>query len=344
MSLMHSMGLGLLITATLLVSHQSVFAANADCKLPESTKQSRPRAEQGPAEVSVAVYLLDIPNVNDADQSFVADVFLRFTWQDPRLAHAHPTPCIVGLDELWHPRLVLLNQRKVEKQLSDGVQVFQDGSVVYRQRFYGTFSLPNDLRNFPFDQQNLPISIVARLPAEEVNLVADPSIFGIAERMSVANWNIEPPVSQSGKLSVAPGNPELARFDIYFSAQRNSTYYVWKIFIPMSLVIFMSWTVFWVSPQHPIRLSISATSMLTLIAFRLAVGGTLPPIPYLTELDLFTIGATAIVFTALIETVASTALWDQERPDSALRLNRWSKVVFPFSFVALLGFIIGLPT
>lgn len=340
MALKRRVSLGLFITAALLVSLQPVFAADADCKLPRLAKQSRPGAEQGPAKVSVAVYLLDIPKVNDADQSFVADVFLRFTWQDPRLAHTHPTPCIVGLDELWHPGLVLLNQRRVEKQLSDGVQVFKDGIVIYRQRFYGTFSLPNDLRNFPFDQQNLPISIVARLPAEEVTLVADSSIFGIAERMSVANWDIGPPVSQSGKLSVAPGNPELARFDIYFSAQRHSTYYVWKIFVPMSLVIFMSWTVFWVSPQHPIRLSISATSMLTLIAFRLAVGGSLPPIPYLTELDLFTIGATAIVFTALIETVASTALWDQERPEMALRLNKWSKVAFPLSFVGLVGFII----
>ncbi len=335
----HSVSIGLIITAILLCSHQTVFAANADCKFPELAKHSRPGSEQDPTAVNVSVYLLDIPNVNDADQSFVADVFLRFAWRDPRLAHARQAPCIVDLDELWHPRLVLLNQRKVEKQLRDGVQIDLDGSVTYRQRFYGTFSLPNDLRNFPFDQQNLPISIVSRLPAEEVVLVADSSIFGIAEKISVANWYIGAPVSKNSNLSVAPGNPELARFDIYFPAQRSSTYYVWKIFIPMTLVIFMSWTVFWVNPQHPIRLSISATSMLTLIAFRLAVGGSLPPIPYLTKLDLFTICSTAIVFAALIETVASTALWDQERPESALRLNNLSRIVFPLSFVAAVGFI-----
>ena len=341
MLLMHKVSIGFLITAMLLCSDQTVFAANADCNFPESAQQSRPGAGQGPTAISVAVYLLDIPQIDDADQSFVADIFLRFTWKDPRLVHTRQVPCVIGFDKLWHPRILLLNQRNVEQQLNDGVQVFADGNVVYRQRFYGTFSLPNDLRDFPFDEQNLPISIIARFSAEEVNLVQDSSIFGTAGKISVANWRIGTPVSVSGKFTVAPNNPELARFDIYFSAQRHSSYYVWKIIFPMSLVIFMSWAVFWVSPQHLIRLSISATSILTLIAFRLAVGGSLPPISYLTKLDLFTIGATAMVFTALIETVASTALWDQERQDLASQLNRWSRVIFPLSFVALLGFMIG---
>lgn len=341
MSLIRTVSIGLLTTATLLSLNQAVFASNNDCQFPESVKQTRPAAEQGPTKVSIAVYLLDIPKIDDADQSFVADVFLRYTWQDLRLTHTRQAPCIVSLDELWHPRLLLLNQRDVKQQLNDGVRVSADGSVVYPQRFYGTFSLPNDLRDFPFDQQNLPISIVARFPAEEVTLIEDKSIFGKADKMSVANWHIRLPVPKSSRLTVVPGDSDLPRFDIYFPAQRHSSYYVWKIIVPMSLVIFMSWTVFWVSPQHTIRFSISATSMLTLIAFRLAVGGSMPPIPYLTVLDLFTVGSTVLVFTALIETVASTALWDHEHSESALRLNRWSRAIFPIAFVALVGFTIG---
>ena len=340
MPLMTSMKFIACIAALTLCSFQTVSAASADCAFPESVKESRPNVQPGQTVVQVAVYLLDIPAIDDADQSFIADVFLRFTWKDPRLAHARPTPCIISLDEVWNPRLILFNQRKVEKQLSDGAQVSADGSVVYRQRFYGTFSLQSNLESFPFDQQNLSLSVIARLPAEDVVLVPDPSVFGLAEKISVANWAIGTPTSASGKLSVAPGNPELARFDIHFPAQRNSSYYVWKIFLPMSLVIFMSWTVFWVSPLQPIRLSISATSMLTLIAFRLAVSGSLPPIPYLTQLDLFTIGSTALVFAALVETVVTTALWDQEKLDVALRINHWSRIVFPLLFAALFGYII----
>ncbi len=341
MRLMSSMKIIACITAWILCSTHTVFAANADCEFPDSIKHSRPDAQQGQTVVSVAVYLLDIPAIDDADQSFIADVFLRFTWKDPRLVHARETPCIVNLDEVWHPPLILLNQRKVEKQLKDDVQVFADGSVAYRQRYYGTFALQADLRSFPFDQQNLPVSVVARLPVEEVVIIADPSIFSIADKISVANWVIGKPISESGILQPTPSLPKLPRFDIHFPAERNSDYYVWKIFIPMTLVIFMAWTVFWVSPQQPIRLSISATSMLTLIAFRLAVSGSLPPVPYLTALDLFTIGSTALVFAALVETVVTTALWDQEHLDSALRINRWSRIVFPLTFIAFIGFMIA---
>ena len=78
--------------------------------------------------------------------------------------------------------------------------------------------------------------------------------------------------------------------------------------------------------------------MLTLIAFRFALGSTLPPIPYLTEFDVFIVGATLLVFAALVEAVATTALWDKERQQLAHRLNHWSKVLFPVVFIVLLAF------
>jgi cadmium resistance protein CadD (predicted permease) len=80
--------------------------------------------------------------------------------------------------------------------------------------------------------------------------------------------------------------------------------------------------------------------MLTLIAFRLALGSSLPPIPYLTEFDVFTIGATMLVFAALVEAVVTTALWDRERQQLAHRLNHVSKVLFPtaFAMVVVLSF------
>jgi len=54
---------------------------------------------------------------------------------------------------------------------------------------------------------------------------------------------------------------------------------VWKLIVPMSFVVFMSWAVFWLSPQNLAPCTgLSATSMLTLIAFRLALGSSLPPI------------------------------------------------------------------
>jgi len=112
---------------------------------------------------------------------------------------------------------------------------------------------------------------------------------------------------------------------------------VWKLIVPMSFVVFMSWAVFWLSPQNLApRTGLSATSMLTLIAFRLALGSSLPPISYHTELDVFTIGGTILVFVALAQAVVTTALWEREQKQLAQSLNSLSRVLFPAAFALLL--------
>jgi hypothetical protein len=83
------------------------------------------------------------------------------------------------------------------------------------------------------------------------------------------------------------------------------------------------------------RTRLSATFMLTLIAFRLALGSSVLPLAYPTELDVFTIGATVLVFTALAQAMVTTALWERERKQLAQHLNAVSRVFFPAAFVVL---------
>ena len=47
------------------------------------------------------------------------------------------------------------------------------------------------------------------------------------------------------------------------------------------------------------------TSMLTLIAYRFAIDSQLPPLPYMTRLDVFILTSTLLVFFSLIEVVVT---------------------------------------
>src|SRR4051812_36284102 len=61
-----------------------------------------------------------------------------------------------------------------------------------------------------------------------------------------------------------------------------------KSFLPLVLIVMMSWAVFWIDPNTSnSQISIAVTSMLTLIAYRFAVDGQLPRLPYMTRLDTF---------------------------------------------------------
>ena len=308
----------------------------ADCEFPDSVRHSRPGAGHAATEVRVGAYLIDISRIEDADQSYQADIFLRYDWKDERLAGARATSCTLPRDTVWHPDVLVVNRRSVQSQMNEVVEVQPDGSVRYVQRLIGDFAVRLKMKHFPFDTQQLPVTLVARYAPEQLKLLPDNELVGIAETLSTPNWKIGKPVLSSGSYAVLPGR-DIARLEIVFPAERRSAYYVWKLIVPMSFVVFMSWAAFWISPQNIApRIGLSATSMLTLIAFRLALGSSLPPIPYLTEFDVFTVGVTMLVFAALLQAVATSALWDGERKTQALRLNRVSRWLFPVVFAALL--------
>jgi hypothetical protein len=96
----------------------------------------------------------------------------------------------------------------------------------------------------------------------------------------------------------------------------------------------MSWIVFWIDPtQSGTQISVAVTSMLTLIAYRFAIGTTLPKVSYLTRLDFFILASTVLVFTSLIEVVVTSILAHKEQLARARMIDRWARWLFPAAFI-----------
>jgi hypothetical protein len=95
----------------------------------------------------------------------------------------------------------------------------------------------------------------------------------------------------------------------------------------------MSWTVFWIDPTNggP-QISVAVTSMLTLIAYRFAIGSEVPKLPYLTRLDGFILAGSLLVFLSLIEVMLTDQTRDRQ-PDGSCPDYRSS---MPHSFPARL--------
>jgi hypothetical protein len=135
----------LMMNIPVLAQGQTGSSPEPGCEFPDSARHSRPDVGQGATEIRVGVYLLDIPRIDDADQSYVADIFLRYEWKDARLANGRDAPCTVPAADIWNPGVLVANQRSVQRQMNEVVEVQADGTVRYVQRFYGTYSLPLDL-------------------------------------------------------------------------------------------------------------------------------------------------------------------------------------------------------
>ncbi len=131
----------------------------------------------------------------------------------------------------------------------------------------------------------------------------------------------------------------MPRVDHPIRARRVADYYRLKVFLPLALIVFMAWTVFWVDPQDfgP-QVGVATASVFTLIAFQLSLSNTLPRIAYTTKLDEFILGSTVLVFLALGEAIATGRMARKNRHDLALRIDRVSRLLYPTLFLVLAAF------
>jgi hypothetical protein len=320
-------------------------ALRADAPTALRAEALRPDADAGPTRIEVGLWLADISRIDSAAQTFTANLSITLSWKDGRLAHGQPGVKQFNLKDVWNPNWLIVNAAsKLEPTFPEIVEVAGDGTVNYRQRLIGTFAQRLDLRAFPFDDASFRIRLVSvGHSPDEVVFVPNaatvaagfPDGAGIAPELTLQDWRITGFGTRVLPYQLSP-RVELAGYAFEFHAERLRQHYILKVIVPLLLIVMMSWTVFWI--DHSLgnsQVSVAVTSMLTLIAYRFAIGNEVPRLPYLTDLDAFILVGTLMVFLALIEVITTTALGVKGRQALARTIDRRCRVLFPVVFVAL---------
>jgi hypothetical protein len=82
----------------------------------------RPRAQDGPTQVSVGIWIADITSIDSAQQSFTAEIAVVLRWKDPRLAHTGNGVVRYPVEQVWHPRVSIVNETNaVSRKFPDSV-------------------------------------------------------------------------------------------------------------------------------------------------------------------------------------------------------------------------------
>ena len=313
--------------------------------LNSSADISRPDLEsQSVTTIYTTIFVTDVDDVDSANQSFVANVYIEFHWHDSRLKSADNTSRRVSFDQVWHPRIQIVNQQHLFRTFPESFEVSKEGDVVYRQRYWGDFSQPLDLKDFPTDSQQLEIQIVAvGYNENEVLFVQNPDEpSGLADELSVTEWKVSHWTAEAMIYLPAKNVEPLSGFHFVIHVDREVVYYAIKIIVPLMLIVAMSWLVFWIDPKESgSQISVAITSMLTLIAYRFSIGELVPKVSYLTRLDYFILGSTLMVFLTLLLVIITANLAKSGQTHLAFRVDRWSRVIFPsmLIFVTLFSFL-----
>jgi hypothetical protein len=337
------------ISSITLIFPPGISAQEIDGQAELST--TRPDPKGVPTKVRVHLFVINIESVSDAEQSYKANVAIFATWKDPRLVcKPGQDPDLIRtykLDQVWHPSVYILNQRRVFKQGKDVIRVDCVGNAEYSQIFYGDFLTLANIKDFPFDARPLNIDVISKeYGPEEVELSLEEEFTGRTDKFSITDWYIDStPTTESSVYKVKGkfAQKSFSRLIFSFNADRNTQYYIWKIIVPMMLIVFMSWCVFWIPlDQLGAKIGLSVTSMLTLIAYRFALSNLTPKVDYLTRFDKFTFASTLLIFLALVVTVATGSLSAKGRGELAEKIGSYSKFVFPAAFimVIILSFLV----
>src|SRR6266513_2258319 len=302
----------------------------------------RPNADSGPTQISVGIWVADISNIDSAQQNFTAELAVVLRWKDSRLAHTGKGIVRYPLEQIWHPRLSIVNEtNSVSRKFPDSVEVDPDGTVTSRQRYAGAFTQPLRLQSFPFDRQTFRVQLVAvRYQSNEVMFVPDQvwirdglkEAGGISPAVTLPDWTIEKWELKPLVYALAPHH-QYSSYAFEFTASRNVQHYLLNVILSLVLIVMMSWAVFWIDPIHAnSQISVAVTSMLTLIAYRYAVDTQLPRLPYMTRIDLFFLVSTLLVFFSLIEVLVTTILDNNQQTERAKKIDRYCRVIFPVIF------------
>ena len=87
--------------------------------------------------------------------------------------------------------------------------------------------------------------------------------------------------------------------------------FVWRVLVPLTLLVIVSWSVFWFEPTglQP-QISTCMATLISLVAFEFAVDFAMPKVPYLTLTDMHAMIGFGFVAAAVVAVAAEA----DERP------------------------------
>lgn len=307
------------------------------CDVLDVRADERPRKEGEATKITLGVQVVDVTNIDDVNQSINVDFIVRQTWTDSRMIPFEG--CKFTLEKVWTPHIDIVNSGHLWTRLRDYVEVFQFGRVQYMQRYHGAVVFPYQAHRFPFDKHEISLSFLSlEYGRPEVVLVNDDKFTGRTPNdFNVADWSIGTVLAFVQTTYLDAAERDHSQLNITLTAQRRTSYFFWKVMVPLTLIVAMSWSVFWLDPaRYGPQVGLSATSMLTLIAFLFATQAIVPRLNYLTIMDKFVLGSTILVFLALVEAVMTAYFIAKEREALAVRMDRYCRAIFPAAFVVMI--------
>lgn len=311
--------------------------------------EGRPLFRQ-PIQVRVGIRLDQIIEVNQRGENFGVVGDLSLEWVDPAFAF-NPDLCqcavkvmdsalfekFLAENYLHWPRFIFYNQQGKRWTQGEVFRIYPDGRVSYYERFSATLQAPDfNFRKFPFDTQQFFIRLQSLDAEEDYQFVNIPELTSIGQQLGEEEWYITKHDTSVTSVMVAD-DTAASQFSLQFLCQRHLSYYVFRIFVPLLLIIAVSWVSFFLQ-DYAKRVDISGANLLVFIAFNFTIGSDLPRLGYLTLLDTMLIVAFVVTTLTVICNVALKRLNVAGKTQLTQKIDAYILWGYPIFYVV--GFLV----
>jgi hypothetical protein len=307
---------------------------------------------QQPIEVQVGMKMEQISSVDQKAENFGAVVDMRMEWTDPRLAFS-PASCqclfqtfTLGSFEKFMrdkgvndwPSFTLFNQQGRRDSQNQQVVVLPNGRAIYVERFSATLQAPDfDFRRFPFDEQQFFIRVRLVFPQEFFVYSELEGFSNLGQQLGEEEW-----IVTDFDTSVDTHNGS-SRFSFGFEATRHLNFYIFRFFVPVLIIIVVSWTTFFLR-DYGKRVDVASANLLLFIAFNFTISNDLPRLGYLTLIDTILVSTFVVTGLVVVFNVYLKRLEVTGKESFAQRVDKYMIWIYPLAYLIAFGTVTFLFT
>jgi hypothetical protein len=305
-----------------------------------------------PTRVEVAMFVREIENIDVKQSRTSFRGYAEFSWCDPRQAFDAALAGVASkrffgdgalaqFGHIWQPDLTLANGLEGVRVSKRVLTIHPDGTVHVAGLFDADISVSYDLRRFPLDRQVIPIQIESfTWNADQMALHVRAGRIGFRDSIDIPEWRVTGIGSQVENAAQTRDARPFSRLSIHLQIARESGFYIYKVALPLALIVILSWAVFWMKDEpFAGRTRVSLTGVLTIVAYQFAIGNTLPRVPYLTLMDKLMIASFLMIAVTVIENLL-VAHYQESDPARALRVDRTARWLFPALYAAIVALVV----
>jgi hypothetical protein len=304
-----------------------------------------------PTSVQAGLRVLRISAVDSANENFSVVASLRMDWTDPNLAFS-PDSCncsvklytekefdrfLAEIGSRW-PEFTFFNQLGNRWIQSRTAAVWSDGRARYAEHFNTTFQADFDFRQYPFDTQTFPVYLDLLYPTSVYTMTELPGYSEIDPAHGEDEFIISDFTTDVSTVTPSAADNPVSRLTFSFSAPRHLNYYTMQVFLPIILIILISWFTFFLR-DYTRRIEAAAANVLLFIAFSWSLADNYPRLGYLTFLD----AVMAVTFTVnvlvLLYNVFMKRMENQGKDARIQRIDSVLDWAYPLAYAALIGVV-----